>query len=260
MSTNEKDYRIFGLKRSGNHMVIGSIISSFDDGEVFFINDIRTPRTPLTGSRPKTTRCYLTNKDKIFMGNLTSKLVSAEKYTLPVFRNNRKVLIQSYEDFGLSAITEINKQDIGKSEHYYNVIILRDPYNWIASRIKLKQKIQDISVDNQIIDLWKQYAREFLGETNILGEQKVCVNYNKFIIDQNYQKEICDMLGIAHEKMSLDHQLNFGFGSSFTGLEKSDPSSYNNRYKNYNNHPIFKMLISDPLVKEYSEKIFNFSI
>lgn len=254
----EFEFRIFGLRRSGNHMVIGSIVSCFDDKEVFFLNDVLTPKNVLAYQRRGTSRCGIGSEDTEYMNNLASKLVSRSSYNPQSFRCWRKCLIQSYEDVNLKIIKEIETQKIGTSQRVCNVLIIRDPYNWLASRIQFKRrKVREFKVDKQITELWKQYAREYLGETNILGDRKVCINYNLFVSDKKYQKEVCDKLGLPFEKMSFDHKLNFGAGSSFTGLKKEENRNYHQRWKRFANDGLFKSLTADPELIELSERIFG---
>lgn len=38
-----------------------------------------------------------------------------------------------------------------------------------------------------MIDLWIDYAKEYLGETNYLKHNKICINYNQWFADVEYQ-------------------------------------------------------------------------
>jgi hypothetical protein len=259
VNQNEYEFRIFGMRRSGNHMVIGSIISCFDDGQVFFLNDVLTPKNLLQYQRRGTCRCGIGRTDTNYMGALASKLVPKEFYNPgPFYQEFRKCLIQSYEDADLNIITDVNEQKIGLSQMRYNILIIRDPYNWIASRLQLKfTKLSCLIVDTDIVNMWKQHAREYLGDTNILGNNKVCINYNRFISDEEYQKQICSTINLPHEKMNFNHTLNFGHGSSFSGLKKDDNEKYTQRWTFFDQNKLYQSLTDDPELKELAERIFG---
>jgi hypothetical protein len=253
---NENEYRIFGMRRSGNHMIVSAIVSCFGNNEVYYFNDIDDPHK-LFATAAKTFSSL--NKDKF--GNLANKLVHRDKYYIKnIVSSKKQCLIQTYEDKNLSLINKIDKQLIGKSINKYNIIILRDCFNWLASRLQHVNKHNVIwtTITKNTIALWKQYAREFLGETNYFGNNKILINYNKFVTDEDYRKEIAAKLNLDYAKMSTDHVLGFGRGSSFTGTKaNNNKDSYNERWKLFKNNAQFKELISDPEMILLSNKIFG---
>lgn len=256
--SNEYEFRIFGLRRSGNHMLVASIMSCFDKNEVYYFNDVSNPLSILNLNR--TPRKYYHEGDTHYFNLLSSKLVNKEMYINFQKIQFKKCIIQTYEDQDLEIIDKINMQSIGQSKYKYNILILRDPFNLFASRMKHLEKFHTnyLSINNKIVKLWKQYAREFLDETNILGEIKIVINYNKFIIDKEYQKEILNKLNLPFEKFNCNTILNFGNGSSFSGIKKiEDKNIYNNRWKHYINNPKFKYILQDKELNELSNRIFG---
>jgi hypothetical protein len=253
MSTKQ-EYRIFGLRRSGNHMIIAAIISCFDKQEVHYYNDVVNP-TNLVG---QLSRSYH-NKSVDKLMELSDRLVDKSAYNVNIIKNSHKrCLIHTYEDKNLDIINSINKQNFN-SVKIYNILILRDPYNWLASRIQhYKKNVGCTVVNEKILNLWKNYAREFLSETNTLGIGKIVINYNKFIIDEHYRREIATKLNLDANKMKIDAVLGFGKGSSFTDLKKvENKNSYNERWKLFQNNVVFKNWINDKELRELSNKIFG---
>lgn len=254
--TNINEYRIFGMRRSGNHFIISSIMSCFNKNEVYFFNDLPDP----INIYKSLNRAYHDgNVDKF--PQLADRLVTKDMYNYDnIINSNKKCLIQSYEDNDLNIVIRLNEQNIGKTINKFNILILRDCYNWLASRLQhvKKHKVGTTKVTPNIINIWKQYAKEYLGITNYLGNNKILINYNQFVIDKEYQKDIIEKLSLDYKLLNTDVVSAFGKGSSFVGMKCDDnKQNYNERWKVYMNDPTFKKLIDDPELIELSDKIFG---
>ena len=128
-------------------------------------------------------------------------------------------MIYSYEDYVVQQVTNdwiFNiKHDLyfGKSASRYDLIIIRDPFNLLASRLQRHKKFLEdpnyqenyLSVSRRnyllarysnktMVELWIDYAQEYLGETNYLQHNKICINYNQWFADIDYRQEIADKL------------------------------------------------------------------
>ncbi|WP_287525427.1 hypothetical protein [Okeania sp. SIO2C2] len=171
---NQKEIRVAGMKRSGNHAII-NWVKSQQNGDVGFINNVLANQNPY---RYK----YENLRDKF----------PEHKWAIEHNRQQAKgnfikrdCLIYSYEDFPLEQIANDKferNHDIylGKSATRYDLLIIRDPFNLLASRLKISSKVAYFlsvnSPNKTMIDLWLDYAKEYLGETNYLKHNKVCVN------------------------------------------------------------------------------------
>ena len=258
---NDYEFRVFGLRRTGNHMLISAIISTFNDNEVYYFNDIQNPERVFAGQifGSYSTRRGLHNKDTRWCGTVAPKLVDESAYQVKeLMKSDKKCFIHNYEDHQLNIVQRINTQNYGKSDKVFNILILRDPYNLIASRIKFMRTNRVVRATKSTVNMWKQYAKEYLGETNILGKNKIVVNYNKFVTDKDYQKEIIDKLGLNHDNLSLEHIMGFGKGSSFTQQKPvTDKTEYHERWKQFVDDKLFISLTNDPELKRLSNKIFG---
>ncbi len=253
---NENEYIIFGMRRSGNHMVVSAIMSCFGTNEIYYFNDVCEPgRLFIELAKAQ----HSASREKFPV--LAEKLVKREMYSpANITKSKKKCLIQTYEDKPLTIIDKINRQNIGVSQKKYKILILRDCFNWLASRLEhvKKHRVAWTLVNSKTIALWKQYAKEYLGETNYLGENKILINYNRFAVDKNYQKEIANKLNIKYECMNLDAVLAFGRGSSFSSTKHvANKNCYNERWKLFKDNPKFKELINDKELQELSNKIFG---
>jgi len=65
--------------------------------------------------------------------------------------------------------------------------------------------------------LWKEHAREFIGETKWLGKDVICVNYNRWACDEKYRRSISEQLGVEFTDAGRETVRSLGSGSSFDG-------------------------------------------
>ena len=158
---NRKEIRVLALRRSGQHAIINWIRSQVN-GRHCFLNDCKPSGNPfetcLKGNSKITSR--LAEHNKLFWSRETSGKLS-----------KKGVLIYNFENAELSAVAndrfELNRVKwIGESAVRHDIIILRDPYNLLASQLRwVYGKMRTPSLESlpRIVGLWKDYAKEFLG-------------------------------------------------------------------------------------------------
>ncbi len=210
----EYNIRTFGIRRSGNHFVISSILLHFDDGSVHWFNNPPTPNlSKYFGSRLYHPR--LTSTDDVPSITLRRKLRNDNPFTQD-YNNTNASLVETYEDKDLSTFyPRIPKRCAAKT---FNVLIIRDIFNIYASRLfcSWRSKRYDLTgVSEHLKEQWKEYAREFLGETHIL-DNKVAVNYNKLVHrDDVHIQDVKSKLEGHFILSDRSSMTNFGFGTSF---------------------------------------------
>ncbi|MDY7004751.1 MAG: hypothetical protein SWX82_12545 [Cyanobacteriota bacterium] len=132
---NQKEIRVVGMKRTGNHAVI-NWVKNQHNGEVGFINNVLANQNPyrykyenLRDKFPEH-KWAIENNRKQAQGNFIK----------------RDCLIYSYEDFPLEQIASDKFERhhdlyLGKSATRYDLLIIRDPFNLFASRLKKYSKV-----------------------------------------------------------------------------------------------------------------------
>jgi len=229
------DFHIYGLKRGGHHAIINWILKHYKSS-IYYNNCIFEKND-----------FYVANNNEIFK-------TGSHPYCVKVL---------SFEDrpnIDESSMEIISKNDKPKK----NIIILRDAYNNYASRFEKKiyphkKKWNEIWHNYDDTEIWKKYAKEFVGETNYLNAIKI--NYNFWFKDIEYRKQISKNFGEFTDEGFLQ-VLDFGAGSSF------DYQKFNNnaqemkvleRWKKffYDKHYCEK-IIKDKELEELNKKIFNF--
>jgi len=252
--TNTTEIRVIGLQRSGNHPIINWIGSQYPKKKVYLLNNIEPYKNPFKSL----------HRTIIFHNLHLNKKNELKK------PSKKDCLIYSYEDIPLeqisSTLSEKNHDKwLGKSSKRYDVLILRDPFNLFASRLQREldnvgNKI-NISTDKGfLIELWKQYAKEYLGLTNYLKNKKIIINYNRWFLDKNYRKHIANALDIPFTDKGFNEVLEVGNGSSFDGLKyhlKTHKMNVLKRWKKFHNNKKYKSLFKDLELIKLSNKIFG---
>lgn len=212
--------KVHALMRSGHHAVMDGIYQSMSNDKMF-INNCR-------------------NGDSYHWYSLNGD----GRYTKDVKKHltNRSV-IMNFEHKNLNTDLQwIN--DWGGVKSDFNVLILRDPYNWLSSSMNFKDRVP---LD---MNLWKQQAKEFLGITNNL-DNKITITYNSWVTDIDYMKE---KLGEINLQLKNDYDVE-----SFVGLSSfSKTKNYFSRWEKYKDNKNYLSRFDDE-VHDLSEQIFNFN-
>lgn len=238
--TREYEIASYALKRSGNHAVLNWIIEQLPEPVCFFNGVYNCDRNPTVGKSVVSGEMNL-HSDKRKLGS--------------------KNILYSYEDKNLSLIrkngrffTNGIKNEIGESKKFFSILIIRDPFNSIASRCVWDRVISD----ERYIDMWKQYAAEYLDKTQHLCKNKLVINFNRWFIDKQYRKELSNRLGLPFSDSTVNKVLPIGY-SSFDNRKYDNNAQQMKvleRWKTCQNFPTFKMLLKDKKVREYVNRIF----
>ena len=198
---NVYDVRFFALRRSGHHAIINWLAYHFQVRPVFIegVVPFKDPYIDIDSQL----RCIL-------MGDQYRKY---NHRTLRQLRDRPKYLIMNFEEQPI-APDYIDDKFIGKSARVYNAVVLRDPFNWMASRYQVANSKLVLRPNSDAICLWKQYAREYLGMTNTLIN-KVSINYNQWFQSEVYRRSISDIFKLPFTDKGLEQVPDAGRGSSF---------------------------------------------
>jgi hypothetical protein len=170
-------------------------------------------------------------------------------------------VMQQTEQFGdkdlVISFEELPPQFLDQIECDRKVLILRDPFNLFATRIR---HYNALSVHKRFIapvaaSLWNFYADAFLAKNSDI----LCINYNRFIVDVEYRKELSEKLGGTFSDESLDYVDDNGQGSSFDGVDfdgRAKEMPVFSRWEHYAEVPAFVDLFT-PEIIEKSDKIFG---
>ena len=250
---NQKELRVVGMRRTGNHAII-TWIERQQPGTAYHLNNIAAGTNPYR---------YKSNNLRRYHPQ-HSKMAAVYQQQAAGALIKRDCLILSYEDWGLEQVTQPRFERnrtlyLGKSNQQLDVLILRDPFNLFASR--LKQNFVDTkSKTASMVDMWLAYAREFVGESSYLQPDRVCINYNQWFADVSYRRGLADQLGLVFSDAGLRHVPHLGGGSSFSGTRHSGQAGrldVTNRWRHFADNPAFRQLFENEEIWHYSTQIFG---
>jgi len=234
-----------GMMRSGIHMFLLWIIKNSKLNILWYNN--------IYNFNDLSDRIILSTDNRIKdINNITENITNTDMAIYSIESRNINIIPQKY----------INKNTIF-------TILIRNPYNTLASNLEyIKnngncQRIKKIIENNLFISLWIDIAKEFLNiTTKIPADNKICVRYEKFILDKDYRKQISNILNLEQDNDVIKQSVSwFGdaeqsatwkWGSSF---DKNTSSCFNNRYMVYIDHPMMIELMNDKEVLELWNKI-----
>ena len=176
-----------------------------------------------------------------------------------------KIAIFSYEHHQIDAfdkhfVTDVEMVEnyLGKIKLHKDILIMRDAFNAVASRLMMnranKRPDEDIF---DYVDKYKDYAREYLGETNYL-QKKHTINFNRWVCSTEYRKEIADSLGLVYTDKAKNAVSKIGGGSSWNKTDfnkRAYRMQLDSRWKKFIKDPFYHKIFKDEELIDLSSKI-----
>jgi hypothetical protein len=237
---NKKEILVHGTSRSGHHAVANWIYRQ-SPGYKCYINDANLDRDP-----------FLSN------GRGENRLddIEKEKKEMIVCCFEDKDFDKIYSDYFL----EHKSNWFGDSEQFFNTLVIRDPFNHFASKATYnRSRLHRHKSQSFATRMWKQHAKEYLGYTNYLPKNKICINFNKWVEDKEYRKNIAEQIGLNFTDEGREDVVAAGGGSSFNGMDfdgKASEMDVNIRWRHSIKDPYFFKYF-DEEVLELSARIWG---
>lgn len=188
---------IFGMRRSGNHLAINWLLDQ-TDGPVAFYNNIRQNAWPLSAHM---------REFRLRSGNLPRLVLSYEDITAD----------QLVSDSSLISFIEERQKNLN-----INIklgVILRDPYNLFASRLKKwpERFATDEMIRDQIL-MYLDNVKLAISPRQIFGpDTAIPILYNRLVSETVYRDQLREKFSLRSSFIDLDQVPNYGHGSSFDG-------------------------------------------
>lgn len=285
---NENEIVIHSLGRSGSHAIMNWIASMFKE-PVYCFNNCPIG-DPYRARIPYIRRVRKRLMEKFFVP--IPRLSRASENEISGYRNIHKhCLMYSYEHKDIRKLENgefiQDRNLVGESKNRYNILILRDVFNWLASLLMTKgesrpklnlypeynilgrkdwAKYASVlpvrnyhSTNKEYLGFWKCYAEEFLGKTDYLKDKKICISFNQWFLDEDYRIKIANLLNLEYSDLSLDYA---GSPSSFdkTQYYHGDAQGMGalDRWKILKDNIIYQDVLDYvPEVRELSYEIFG---
>jgi hypothetical protein len=248
---NRNEWRVIGMSRSGNHAIIHWILAHAE-GRTCFLNCAEPKNNPFCWARPLGTGqpCYRVNYPEFDLERERAGTFSTKDY-----------LVYSYEDCFLGMFRDGPWEDehdawLGPSASRRDILILRDPFNLFASR--LKTGIGTIP-PHTAIRIWKQHARQFLGLRRLLRNSAILISYNQWVSRRSYRRRLAKQLGLRFTDSGIDEVSGTAGGSSFDGMEfrrRASRMKVFDRWKLLADDEAYRRLFDEETIR-LSEAIFG---
>jgi len=293
--TNEYDniyeIRVWGLPRFGSHAIINWIVSLFDE-QFWFFTKCRIRNKNVKNKSPMQANHSAFFDPDSFVQKYYVR--SSSWYKHRFMKQHNRYLIYRFESQDIEC-SDLVSNSLGNSKYQFDVLILRDIWNWAASSILLKHNRENnwnpltIPLDDpkfkkrinpefrsdpyikyisgrmyyiiqKYFPLYKQYAEEFVGLTNHLQYNNfIPISFNKWFVDLEYRKELAEMFGMKNNEDTLNCLSHSGSSFDETSLiENARNLKVLERWKEFEKSILFWDLLSKcPESVKFSEKIFG---
>ena len=204
---NDVEIQMLGLSRSGNHAIADWIYMQAPAPKLM-LNCAEGKTNPYLSCRPLDSgRGWQSEPAGLYASGRAGR------------HRDASLLLHSYEDSWLGHAFSRDLEAhhdawLGRSRRRISLIVLRDPFNLFASRLRA-----DAGASGLAMRIWKQHARAVLGPQPALPGEFVPVLYNRWRSDPGYRQALADRLGLRFTDAGFDNVPACGGGSSFDGID-----------------------------------------
>lgn len=239
---NRHSLRVIGMSRSGNHAIIRWILQQAP-GRTCFLNCAEGKTNPFLSARPLANGLPYETNDPHFDWERECRGEWSHK----------DLLVYSYEDSFLGYVChpvfEANYDRwLGRTCQRMDLLIVRDPFNLFASRWRAGLSVISPAT---MVRIWKQHAREALGQRRYRHRPNLWIYYNRWVTDRAYRQQIAARLGLPFSDAGIDRVPDTAGGSSFDGMRYDGAARQMKvleRWKVYQHDPGYLRLFDDEVV------------
>lgn len=227
-----KIIRVWALMRSGHHAVLEWVFYNMITPKIFFNN------------------CRDGN---IFHYASINSIPNMEKkFDLKKLNEFRNIIV-NFEHPNLKYWPAKNWGNLKKLGQVVDLIVLRDPFNWVASSMSKKTFKQYVNVD---MNLWKQHALEFIEARHI--PNRIPVQFNQWFSSHEYREEIANKIGIPNDETSINRVETRSSFDAFEFKNNAQDMQVLNRWEQFKNNKQFLSYVNRRDIRDLSQKIFGF--
>lgn len=254
---NKREMRVYSAIRFGHHGIINWIVHHFENNKVCYFDSLE-PKQDTIYTKPnlkrycKTRASYNSNSPtQPYFDESNFKQLSMQDF----IRMDKECLIHSYQKMiTRREVRDIHKQYNGKSEEVRDIVIIRDPYNHLASKF-VGKKIISRYAKNQISHI-KKFYKEALSHKVL--PNGIVINYNQWVLSEEYRQSVSTKLCIKFSDVGL--KVMATCGSSFDGMfydGKADEMKVLNRWRNVCKKKWFGIVMADDELTQITKQLFT---
>lgn len=249
-TAGQRELRLVGLSRSGNHAIINWLLAHME-GRTCFLNCVQPQENPFATVRA--------------LGSGPGVACNYRPFDLAGERrgvfSQKDWLLYSYEDCFITMVCSRcferrHDEFLGRSQARTDIVILRDPFNLFASRLRSAYRgVTPLTA----VRIWKQHARQVLGRQQLFTQPHLSILYNRWVSDTDYRRQLAEKLDLRFSDAKFQRVASTAGGSSFDGLQFDGAAhrmSVLDRWQHYIDEPAFLNLFDEELL-ELSAAIFG---
>ncbi len=250
--------RVYGVRRAGQHAVIGWILRNCGQAETVFLNNRRIGQSPFRPGKPAARDPGSTERAQALARRLSGRIA----------RGQRPFLLISYEH-GFSeahyAAGDISP-GLENSLFAHEVLVIRSFTNWLPSFIRLRQSqspqlpANGLDMCQAILSGIAQYKAHLQA---VVRTGHLAISFDSWVTSPSYRRQKLGALGFETLDNSIGAVQRFGGGSSFSGLETTpDPTALTRRWHRLAGDkfaaPFLRLVLDDPAFTEALFTIYPF--
>lgn len=198
---------IHGIRRSGNHAAFNWILPHLP-GITCYLHDYHFTEEIVSADH------FIKSEGDVMRLQGSSPILDARRNLRPFSSFEADNLIVGAENSDISKLNTFLEDHGVIADRTDKVLILRDYRNNAASRSKKEGLISEPEFQR----LWEMYAREYLGETEYLGDF-IPFLYNEWFSSLEYRKILSGFFGLPHTDYGLNMVSPAAMGSSFDNAD-----------------------------------------
>lgn len=244
---NQLELHVTGMSRSGNHAIVDWIFAQ-SDGPKALLNCAEGKTNPFLSKRPL-------EDGRGWRAAPEIDIAAEEAGHL----SEKRLLVHTYEDSWLAHAFSRTFEDnhdvwVGPSTRRIDVLILRDPFNLFASRMRMGAGLT-LHVARR---MWKQHAREAF-RPRYMRHDPLVILYNRWRAEPGYRRELARRLGLALTDEGIERVPACNGGSSFDGAAfdgRASRMAVTQRWRSYVGDERYEALF-DAEMAELSAALFG---
>lgn len=231
---NELELRIWAIPRSGSHAIMNWIASMVEE-PVYLFDNFNLYEDPLRTRYPTkdTVLKHDPSLEKIyvhlpFMRDWPEEKIQPFRLKTKkciIYRSEVNHCVGHFSFWNLKTRKKNSNGYIGTSRYQYDVLILRDIRNWLASLIVFRTDWLNEEKIDKYFKYWKYILDEGMLKTDYLSYNKLFIKYGQWFNYEDYRRSISESLNLKYSDRMLNRLSMAGIskghtntGSSFSGV------------------------------------------
>ena len=201
-------FRVLGARRSGHHAIITWLIRQ-SPGKVIFLNNLEA----IGSGRP-----YRIEGEEAVEAD--ESYLHSQGFP-EVFQKEQRLrtVIYNFEDYGIAELLTLKaRMPTPDDKPVLNILVLRDPLNLLASRVKKYSDGALGLISQPLIEHYLEWCRAVAAEKLPL-KNAIVVNFNLWVTSKTYRASLAAQLGLDFTDEGLNEVSCRG--SSFDGFQYS---------------------------------------